>query len=525
MNQNRIEEIMGEEKLIFINSVSRELEKKHAPCFDNFGFPCYGKIEDAYYEQVYFQSYLESFTRKLMNGILKQVAEEESFASLIWPEYQLACYNGYQNTEYEKEYRFELVDSDSNTGYRYTLLPADEEERELFFKKANVGKVIIVDWGDFDCICYDDSRVEIVTPRDFFEMLLTDEAEDELEWFTKSFDECIADAVKQATKIISLRTVPGFTPQYLYHNRGSMLRDIEKRLSEISFYYVKNKDYKINESNSKNFAAKYHSLQDFVKNKHHYCLTGENNYAKSFLTSEYLYRQFKKNPLFDFTPIVSGYIKAVEQLLREICQCYHLKYQSEEEFSLKTMGDYIENLKCIRVFKRVVVPDKRTIIACLHSYRAECRNNLFHTDSFDEWDWVNTIRDNTLFLFAVLIESLDLKTLNKNWSWLGIADENYTNLFKFVEESRDTCYRLVFQNAVISGARKKERQEGMQFSRSGLIVSAIPFYYFGFDEYKEITISPENMPREIWILEHQGKSERCIWKNNILLADSLPMNP
>ena len=47
-------------------------------------------------------------------------------------------------------------------------------------------------------------------------------------------------------------------------------------------------------------------------------LLGTNDFAKSFITSEWLYEIFKRKKHFDYTVIISGYLKSIEQLLYNI---------------------------------------------------------------------------------------------------------------------------------------------------------------------------------------------------------------
>ena len=56
----------------------------------------------------------------------------------------------------------------------------------------------------------------------------------------------------------------------------------------------------------------------FYKEKRYLALCGKEDFAHSFITSEYLYQTLRGNNEFDYTAIVSGYLKSVEQLLFRI---------------------------------------------------------------------------------------------------------------------------------------------------------------------------------------------------------------
>ena len=40
---------------------------------------------------------------------------------------------------------------------------------------------------------------------------------------------------------------------------------------------------------------------------------------------------------------------------------------------------------------------------CLDCYRDECRNGCFHKDNVDDWDIVETVKANTIFIYVLLL--------------------------------------------------------------------------------------------------------------------------
>ena len=55
---------------------------------------------------------------------------------------------------------------------------------------------------------------------------------------------------------------------------------------------------------------------------YHRAMTGMKRFAKSYITSEYLSDQYNGNNIFDYTAIITGYLKSVEQLMYEIISQY-----------------------------------------------------------------------------------------------------------------------------------------------------------------------------------------------------------
>lgn len=110
MTREHLLSLLREHTTQFVNNIARELENTHDQWFDGFGFPIFGETSKDYHEQVYFQSYLESYTRKMINGMLKELCDEDVPYRIRWPEFEFCgIYNGYTNSEYEKDFHFEFI--------------------------------------------------------------------------------------------------------------------------------------------------------------------------------------------------------------------------------------------------------------------------------------------------------------------------------------------------------------------------------------------------------------------------------
>ena len=209
-----------------------------------------------------------------------------------------------------------------------------------------------------------------------------------------------------------------------------MIEGLADEISMISSFEVRHRNYKSTEENSKQLIDKYNLAERFLQKKMEYAFVGKSHYAKSFMTSEYLYRYFKKNPMFDYTPIVSGYIKSIEQLLYVICKSYLYLEKRKENMGSWTMGNYKDfiskNEDIIRPELRKV---KDVIVDCLESYRVAIRNQLFHRDFCNDWEKVEYIRKNTIFLYVVLLGMLEDKLIQGNPMLLNVLDVEYDHLF------------------------------------------------------------------------------------------------
>lgn len=513
MKYEQFNEILDENIDAYINNIAYELEQSHDNWFDNFGFPIFGETSKEYHEQVYFESYFESYTRKMINNILKDLCYYDCAFEIKWPEFEyVGIYNGYTNVECEKEFGFEFIDRDRKIGYRYTSVKLDEIDPLL--KKGNVEKIVVVEWQNKDeniCISYGDKPVEIILLWDLFNELFDDLSLDELEEMYNTFVNRVSDAVVKANSMISLVTLPGFTPYYIAKTRNEIISTIREEISSLSCYKVMNEDFRNLEKVSANLISKYKLSEYFLKNQYDLLLTGNFDYAKSFSTSEYLYKYFKNNPMFDYTPIVSSYLKSIEQLLNFICCNYASLSSDTTDMSTFTLGKYIKYMNEAAnetIFRPEIRPVKSIIYRCLTSYRIECRNNLFHKDYFNSWDRVEMIRENSLFLYTVILGSIDANLIKYDEGTLNLK---YDHLFRILDKKRDRFILCIINGTEFNEMHIEPRNEGITYNESGLINNKIVLKRFDYDHYDIIELSRDNMPSEIWITASFGKKEKRIW--------------
>lgn len=513
-------EILDRNVDAFLNNIAIELEEPHDRLFEDFGFPIFGETAKESHEQVYFQSYLESYTRRMVNCILKDFIDEEVYDKYSWPEFEYkGIYNGYTNIECEKEFGFEFINLVTKVGYRYSYFQFAEIDELL--AKGNVEKIVLVEWENKDEIIgfsYGDERAQVILLWDLFRELFWDLDEEEINAMYDLFTKRVSAAVKRANAMISLTTLPGFTPSYLYKNRKKTIADMRKEVSQLTCFSVNDVNFTQNEENSKQLISNYKLSQYYLQNGYENAFVGTSDYAKSFLTSEYLYRYFKGNPMFDYTPIVSGYLKSIEQLLHTICSSYSNHYNTQDDLSNYTMGEYIDYLFRWGVFKKVfrkeLKPAKDYIKGCLHSYRKESRNHVFHKDYFNSWDRVEQIRKNTIFLHVVLLGGIDSTIINNDQYVLGILNIEYDRLFSLLDKQNDQEFSFELDYVEYTGMRKERRYEGLIFDENGLIMNTITFKKFDYDHYETVEISRSSMPSAIWKTDLSGNRNYIFEANN-----------
>ena len=102
-------------------------------------------------------------------------------------------------------------------------------------------------------------------------------------------------------------------------------------------------------------------------------------------------------------------------------------------------------------------PEREGLHLVLQLRRVESRNNLFHKDYFNEWNKVEQIRNNTLFLYIALFGAVDPEILTYDPSVLGILNVEYNQLFKIVDESKYNTFSIVIDGKEYSRMWKEPR--------------------------------------------------------------------
>ena len=193
-------------------------------------------------------------------------------------------------------------------------------------------------------------------------------------------------------------------------------------------------------------------------------LLGKTDFAKSYLTSEYLYKAIVDNSNFDYTSVVAGYLKTIEQFLYRILE-YHMDIDGSEKWikvtkymakgkerrpnpkypndrnkqqilvkrhnleymdtSLGPLINYIdENEDCCEISK----DGKMILTDLLNDYRKSVRNGYFHKHNLEDIEEVRRIRNNTLYLLCFLIGSLKDFDITK----FGYLDFSFNDFYHAV---------------------------------------------------------------------------------------------
>ena len=222
-------------------------------------------------------------------------------------------------------------------------------------------------------------------------------------------------------------------------------------------------------------------------------LIGRNEFAESFITSEWLYHSLKGKPNFDYTSIISGYLKSIEQLLYAIVM---FNVDNGCKITLSSAESVIADAisKNVVIYKRrrgpnkwMVVPtsdeskgykyidlistqinymDKsigtfeyflrnnphifvdptkyKAIADMVCCFRTECRNGYFHTHNLKDESIVEKTRSNAIYLYYVLLGGCIIPEEKKKD--LGISSEDwFDELCKKIREFRHYGGNFIFE--------------------------------------------------------------------------------
>lgn len=212
---------------------------------------------------------------------------------------------------------------------------------------------------------------------------------------------------------------------YYYNNltRDEFLENVEEHLrnydyrAELVAYpnAISNRNYNLLEG-------------EYIGKKKYNVLLGSEDFARSFITSEWLFENLNNNDLMEKTYIVTGYIKSIEQLLSfMILNSANPNDQigvamrgglttvdiSSEDFFRATLGNMIYYLKAyssshiyLDSLPRGVIRDMNTIIM---DWVQKERNGYFHKHNVYASERVAEIRGKTLLLYFLIISAIKIE--------------------------------------------------------------------------------------------------------------------
>lgn len=294
------------------------------------------------------------------------------------------------------------------------------------------------------------------------------------------------EAVKRAKDIIALRAVPQLLPDNMLHFKNAVLEDFTEEKICLLQYEFKQDTHPngLNKDDIDIIRSTFFSenLSD--------ALIGKANFAKSFITSEYLFRILKDGLSIDYTSVVVGYLKSVEQLLYLLYisafegkagmiywdRCnrtekfdasnsnqyrydpYNLEkkwmqeryyHKKKTENNAPEFGELTKFIRYNEQLWRVSEGGKEYIYKCLDDFRNSCRNSHFHKDNIDalEYDTVKKIRNNARVCLYYLLGGFYYSNASTNINeQLGIINYRFERVYQMIRERGKRLFEARFQD-------------------------------------------------------------------------------
>ena len=544
-------------------------------------FPIFHPANEHYFEYKMAEDLLERYIREhLVTDILCSLLSDKSVSPdttifVAQKKRKVAHLSRYDNAKFGDEYLFAFILQTKNEriGYRYSSICLDEKELPKLLKKYAINHIEIIDWSDTDeldskkierGVCEEQQdKVFYVTLHRF---ILTYLSEEIYQYYLSS----VRDAVQEANNIIGFQTIPALSLRYVSDFKADFLRRIAKSsLRELKYYVFDETGHLTCETKKLLIEGDYDILDcRFFTNGLYKSLVGREDFAKCFITSEYLYSIFETGEAvsFDYSAVATGYFKSVELLLDKIKDIWLEYPETYKGLWIQGGNPALANNKDIHwcrfnpapkangtqvLFEPAykdyfrtemgsliwlihdnpngwIVENNQDIIHyCLLNYSKGCRNEHLHKDIIDDREVLKAVRENTILCLYFLLGGCHLPdSLLEDATTLSLEDDSFERLYKKVKSipRSVTNYYIQFGQSTQIKAFRLDEQDETTYDNSGRIISPIRFVlvddfsdmrFETNEEYLELArtkekleISRQNMPERIWwYTSKKGKVE------------------
>lgn len=271
----------------------------------------------------------------------------------------------------------------------------------------------------------------------------------------KCFEKYITQFIKDVEEYVGVAVVRTLKPNALFGFRNKVVETIRGLDYPEIISELQGKELTQNQKQSIN--------EQFFGMKYYMAMVGERDFAKSFITAEWLYKSLGNPGYIDLTSIAMGYLKAAEQLLyrfvelntyektnwRNTIDVGTIKMLDLTDSLLKEKKDFITLGNMTFFFgrngnRRLLNNEKDTelfeIIKAILSKIKGLRNGYFHKDNLegdDGWAIVEDIRNGTLAAFYLFLGAYDLSNIKDEE--LGINRKNEDDQFNKLCKHCNSC--------------------------------------------------------------------------------------
>ncbi len=497
---------------------------------------------------------------------------------------------GLTNAVFESKFPIEffVVENGNYIAFRYSPFQADYSipqnlPRDLLLSYYKTGVKTIAKW-----ICIDwnsESKKELdekkkcdkgYTIHEPFQTYISVEELFE-RYFTlgdySTFMNKVKKAVGVANKTIGFQTISRLIPDNVLLFKDTVAQELlEYDFNSKDYIMV---DHKGNHISSVQSSSVSNGIvrRNFFDESRYWALVGDKKFAKSFFTAEYMYKYFKEGLSLDYTSVVAGYIKCVEQLcenyyreillkdnedeiyvladnalfsasnkaiMNEIKSNGKLKYWNNKKYILvspeseqwyhkhPTLGQMKNVFDCNRqvLFEPSLRESLDSLFSCWDNFISFDRNGYFHKDNIDDFKVVERIRNNAFLLIYWLLGGITPRNNeNELLKVLGVGNNEFDRVFRKIAYRRQYRYRITEEGREFYAIRIPKRME-YSFDENGHIVDGklmfveVDEYPSDFIKYYEyikkigsdsiIIYTKDNLPDSMVLINYDGDEETVI---------------
>lgn len=520
---------------------------------------------DEFHEYAYFERTLEWFVRDLLiNTILHDLLTIHNIESERQDNKKKNIKNVPRSTELFEDrvpFEFVFVNNGEKIGVRYTSLRAGQAAELV--EKNKVKRILQIKWSEtLTSREKEQEEYTVITAAEFFEKYLSST---EYELFLSK----VLPAIEAAKVEIGFETIPRLSPRYLSNFKS----EVDIFLANMAFDKMR---FQVlpGSKNEKSLSGMIFSADDyevlsknFQQKRLYKALLGDEGFAKCFITAEYQFKVFKQGYNFDYTSVVCGYLKSIEQLLYKLL-LINLDNPSRDKLWIKKNSSNIPRSKYTlnvtvrknpKTGKRQVVFDRDfmdyfdttlapmiwflhdnvngwnisdegrlTVHSFLLNFADACRNDHFHKDNIDDFEVVLSVRNNAILIIYLLLGGYKLTGNHMNdCEVLGIDDDSFDRLYKKIQGFPKSVNKFIvyFHNQVPVKAYRHYTQEPTIYDNNGSVhASKIRFVSvdeFSGDEYdramqgeyksREFTLRNDNMPAKVSYICGRQEEVFIVW--------------
>ncbi|WP_165172821.1 hypothetical protein [Adlercreutzia sp. ZJ242] len=515
-------------------------------------------------EYAFFKSSLESSVRNnIVNPILVSLFELYSIDA-SWPERSIIAWSNNISYERVNPIEFVITANSETVGYRYTTpdtLTSDDIADIL--KKWELDRIVAIDWSgdstetlqqsDVELCIGNDEGITRISSAGFFEGFFSGELYVE-------FVGRIRKAVDKAEDIIGFQAISQLSMPRLAPFRAELAKDVRQVIEGLpnDLAAMDTADTVYHLSSEDHIALDRAFFNEGLGRS----LSGTKGFARCFTTSEYLRKAFRQGGEFDYTAIVCGYLKAVEQLANDLMlatletegaenlfiHTHNTKdkkrHQTRTPFDWTSETPHVqfipENKKLFDTTLaslanllhdnknawRISDNGRHYVLLKLRAFAKKDRNGYFHKDNFTDSCEVNKIREDAIALLYFLIGGYIIPgSQNKQREVLGIKHVPYNDLYMKLSYIPMHVHNFVIEfggHDPIMAIRLCEQPE-IEYDEYGLVTSKV--YFVKVDDHRGnhewesietvnkadvIEVSRESMPSKLHFVKRGGEQVR-LW--------------